>query len=66
MITPNYDPSGLSPKILIHDLSGTLQYTYESDQIAITPTKDFKVESVKLHLGINDDYGNLVITINSS
>ena len=62
-ITPSYDPSHLAPKILIHDLDGTLKYTYEAEQIAASPTQDFQLRALKLHLGINDDIGNSVLLI---
>ena len=57
----NYLASNLFPKILIHDLDGTLKYTYETSQIATSPTQDFKLQGMNIHLGINDDYGNAVL-----
>ena len=59
----NYLASNLFPKILIHDLDDTLQYTYETSQIASTPTQDFNLSGLSIHLGINDDYGNAVLEI---
>ena len=57
-------PSGykadlLYPKILIHDKDGNLVYTYESEQIATTPTQDITLEAGNLHAGLNDDHGSL-------
>ena len=59
----DYIASNLFPKVLIHDLDGTLQYTYETSQIATTPTQDFNLTGMNIHLGINDDYGNAVLDI---
>ena len=59
----DYIASNLFPKILIHDLDGTLRYTYEASQIATTPTQDFTLTGLAVHLGTNDDYGNAVFEI---
>ena len=59
----DYIASNLFPKVLIHDLDGTLQYTYETSQIATSPTQDFNLLGMNIHLGINDDYGNAVLEI---
>ena len=59
----NYIASNLFPKVLIHDLDGTLQYTYETSQITTNPTQDFNLSGLNIHLGINDDYGNAVLDI---
>ena len=56
-VTPGYDPSGLSPKILIRDYDENIVYTFESDEIAASPTKDFNLRSGAFHLGLNDDFG---------
>jgi len=65
-LTPNYNPNGLSPKILINDFSGTLQYTYESDRIAASPTKDFRLTSGAFHIGVNDDFGYFTFVIDDT
>jgi hypothetical protein len=59
----NYIASNLFPKILIHNLDGTLKYTYETSQIATSPTQDFSLNGIHIHLGINDDYGNATLEI---
>ena len=59
----NYLASNLFPKILIHDLTNTLKYTYETSQVASNPTQNFKLNAMSIHLGINDDYGNAVLEI---
>lgn len=58
-----YDPTGLSPKIEILDENDVVQYTFESAQIAASPTEDFLLEEWNLHRGVNTDHGNCVITI---
>ena len=62
-ITPSYNANPLAPKVLIYDLDDVLQYTYESSQIAASPTQNFNLRSLSLHLGINDDYGNASLII---
>lgn len=62
-MNPNYLASNLFPKILIHDLDGTLKYTYETSQIATNPTQNFNLNGIHIHLGINDDYGNATLEI---
>lgn len=62
-LTTGYDPTPLAPKVLIHDLDGNLQYTYEASQIAASPTQDFYLRGLSLHLGKDDDYGNASLII---
>ena len=62
-LTPNYDPTPLAPKVLIHDLDGNLQYTYEASQIAASPTQDFYLRALSIHLGKDDDFGNATLVI---
>lgn len=62
-ITPSYDPTPLAPKVLIHDLDGNLQYTYEATQIAASPTQDFYLRGLSIHLGKDDDFGNASLVI---
>ncbi|MCV0398556.1 MAG: hypothetical protein K5785_01020 [Nitrosarchaeum sp.] len=62
-IPAGYDPTGLSPKIQIIDENDTVQYTYESDQIAESPEQDFDLESWNLYRGVNTEHGNCVIVI---
>ena len=58
-----YDQSPLSPKVLIHDLAGALKYTYETSATSGSPTQDFNLRGLSVHLGLNDDYGNAVLLI---
>jgi hypothetical protein len=65
-ITPNYDVRELSPKIIITDYAGSTQYTYESDTIAASPTKDFNLTDLTLNVAQNGNYGNAVLTIDDN
>ena len=63
-LTPNYNPNPLYPKIIV--TNGTTTYTFEAKPIAATPgspIQNFKVRALKLHLGLNDDFGTLVFEI---
>ena len=62
-LTPNYNPNPLHPRIVITNLSGGSAYTFESAQLSATPTQDFKLEALNLHLGIDDDFGFLQLVI---
>ena len=62
-LTPNYNPNQLNPRIVITNLTGGSAYTFESAQLSATPTQDFKLEALNLHLGIDDDFGFLQLVI---
>jgi hypothetical protein len=62
-LTPNYNPNPLHPRIVITNLTGGAAYTFESAQLSATPTQDFKLEALNLHLGIDDDFGFLQLVI---
>lgn len=62
-LTNGYDPTPLAPKILIHDLDGNLQYTYEASQITASPTQDFYLRALSVHIGKDDDFGNASLVI---
>jgi len=62
-LTPNYNPNQLNPRIIITNLSGGQAYTFESEELNSTPTQDFKLEALKLHLGVGDDFGFLQLVI---
>jgi len=62
-LTPNYNPNPLHPRIIITNQTGGQAYTFESAQLVSTPTQDFKLEALKLHLGTDDDYGYLQLVI---
>jgi len=61
-----FDPNPLAPKILIHDTSGVLQYTYETSATNTSPTQDFELAGMTMHLGVNADYGTCVLLINDN
>ena len=58
VITPSYNADPLAPEIYIYDLSDVLQYTYQTSATQASPTQNFIVSALHIHLGINDDYGN--------
>lgn len=62
-ITPNYNPSPLHPRILITNKGGGSAYNFVSKQLATNPTQDFKLISFNMELGINDNFGNLILLI---
>jgi hypothetical protein len=62
-LTPNYNPNQLNPRIIITNLTGGSAYTFESAQLSATPTQDFKLEALNLHLGLDDDFGFLQLVI---
>jgi hypothetical protein len=62
-LTPNYNPNQLNPRIIIKNNDGSTVYTFESEQLLASPTQDFKVEAMKLHLGIDEDFGYLQLVI---
>lgn len=59
-----YDPLGLVPKIIIKNLAGAEQYTYESQQLDASPEQDFKLDSWHLHGGLGSDHGYVELVIN--
>ena len=64
-LTPNYDISPLSPKIIITDRTGTEKYRYETSvtTASVSPQQDFTLSELQIHNGINSDYGYAVIKI---
>ena len=64
-LTPNYDISPLSPKIIITDRTGTEKYRYETSvtTASVSPQPDFTLSELQIHNGINSDYGYAVIKI---
>ena len=63
IIPSGYNPNPLHPRIIITNLSGGAAYTFESEKLNSTPTQDFKLEALKLHLGTDDDFGYLQLVI---
>lgn len=64
-LTPNYDISPLSPKIIITDRTGVEKYRYETTvtTASVSPQQDFTLSELQIHSGINSDYGYAVIKI---
>ena len=63
ILPSGYNPNPLHPRIIITNLSGGAAYTFESAQLLTTPTQDFKLEALRLHLGTDDDFGYLQLVI---
>ena len=64
-LTPNYDISELSPKIIITDRTGTEKYRYETSvtTASVSPQQDFTLSELKVHNGSNTDYGYAILKI---
>lgn len=62
-LNSNYDPTPLAPEVYIYNLSDVLQYTFQTSITQASPTQNFKVRSLAIHLGVNDDYGNAALII---
>jgi len=65
-LTPNYDPNALHPRIVITNQFGGSAYTFESKELNPTGTQDFQLNALKLHLGIDDDFGTLHLVIHDN
>ena len=64
-LTPNYDINELSPKIIITDRTGVEKYRYETivTTASVSPQQDFTLSELKIHNGINSDFGYAVLKI---
>mgnify|MGYP001162366429 FL=1 len=64
-LTPNYDVSELSPKIIITDRTGVEKYRYETTvtTASVSPQQDFTLSELKVHNGSNTDYGYAILKI---
>ena len=64
-LTPNYDISELSPKIIITDRTGVEKYRYETTvrTDSVSPQQDFTLSELKVHNGSNTDYGYAILKI---
>jgi hypothetical protein len=62
-LTPGYDPNPLHPRILITNTTGASAYNFVSAKLTSSPTQDFKLISFNLELGINDNFGNMVLLL---
>ena len=65
-LTPNYNPNALHPRIVITNQFGGSAYTFESKELNPTGTQDFQLNALKLHLGIDDDFGTLQLVIHDN
>jgi hypothetical protein len=62
-IPSTYNSKGLQPEVKIYDINGNLQYTWQHNQIAGSPTRDFLLYGYDLHLGYGADLGSLTLHI---
>jgi hypothetical protein len=62
-LTPNYNPNPLHPRIKITNKTGASAYNFVSHQLDPNGTQDFKLHALRLHLGVNDDFGSLTLVI---
>jgi hypothetical protein len=62
-LTPSYNPSPLHPRIAITNTTGASAYNFVSKKLDSSGTQDFKLQALNLHLGVNDDFGSLVLVI---
>ena len=62
-LTPNYNPNPLHPRIKITNKSGASAYNFVSHQLDPNGTQDFRLQALRLHLGVNDDFGSLTLVI---
>lgn len=62
-LTPGYSPLPLHARLLIRNLSDGSAFTFESEALVSNPTQDFKVDSFRLHKGVNGDHGTLQLLI---
>jgi len=58
-----FNADGLNPQIIIKDLLGATQYTWEHDAIDPSPTKDFDLAGWSIDGGVNTFHGLATITI---
>ena len=62
-LTPSYNPNPLHPRIAITNSTGASAYNFVSKQLDVSGTQDFKLHALNLHLGVNDDFGSLILVI---
>ena len=65
-LTPNYDPNYLHPRIVITNQFDGAAYSFESKQLNSSGNQDFQLNALKLHLGIDDDFGYLQLVIHDN
>ena len=50
-LTPNYNPNGLHPKIIINDKDGVEQFTYESESVkSLHPLSSYDLDEKPIDL----------------
>lgn len=62
-IPTNYDFSYQEPDLLITDVNDVELFRYQSEGVWPAGTRDFDLNSLVLHYGVNDDFGSLGINI---
>jgi hypothetical protein len=65
-LNSTYSPLALSPRVLIYDRLGNLDYTFESKVLYPAGTRDFNLTGFDLKVGVNDNYGSLILTISDN
>ena len=58
-----FDEKGLNPRIIIKDIAGATQFTWEHDAIDASPIKDFDLVSWVIEGGVNTFHGIAQILI---
>ena len=65
-IPSGYNGKALSPSIELSDLDDTEQFTFISKSVDAGGVRDFNLQTVAIHTGINDDHGNALLLIEDS
>ena len=58
-----YNGKALSPTVVIDDRDDVEQFRYESKSIDNPPTQDFRLTSLGIHAGLNDDHGSAILIL---
>lgn len=61
-----WNGKALSPSIEISDLDDTEQFTFISEAVNPAGTRDFNLNALGIHAGVNDDHGNALLLIEDS
>lgn len=61
-----YNARALSPSIEISDLDDTEQFTFISKSVNPAGTRDFNLQGMGIHAGVNDDHGNCMLIIHDA
>lgn len=65
-IPSGYNGKALSPSVEISDLDDTEQFTFISKSVNPAGTRDFNMQTIGIHAGLNDDHGNCIMIIEDS